>query len=78
MVAITKYSNLPSRSGSITAYKILEYSCNTINSMDQSPSWEANSHSARQENLCLLQNPEFHYHVHKSHHLSLSWIRCIH
>jgi hypothetical protein len=34
--------------------------------MEQIPSWEANSHSANQEILPLLQNPEVHYRVHKS------------
>jgi len=33
-------------------------------SMEQSPSSEVNSHSARQENLHLLWNPKVHYHVH--------------
>jgi hypothetical protein len=36
------------------------------NPMKQSPSWEANSHSAIQEILCLLWGPNFHYRVHQS------------
>jgi len=34
--------------------------------MEQSPSWEANSHSASQEISYLLRNPKLHYGVHKS------------
>jgi hypothetical protein len=34
--------------------------------MEQSPSWDANSHSASQENLHLLWNPKIPYRVHKS------------
>jgi hypothetical protein len=35
--------------------------------MEQSPSWEANSHWANQESpFPLLWNPKFHYHVHRS------------
>jgi hypothetical protein len=36
------------------------------NSMRQNRSWEANSHSASQEILCLLWNPKVHYRVHNS------------
>jgi hypothetical protein len=34
--------------------------------MQQSPSWEANSHSASQDIPHLLWNQKFHYCVHKS------------
>jgi hypothetical protein len=37
-----------------------------INSMEQRPSWEANSHSANQETPCPLWYPKVHYRVHKS------------
>jgi hypothetical protein len=36
------------------------------NFMEQSPSWEANSHSASQEISCILWNPKVHYCVHMS------------
>jgi hypothetical protein len=35
-------------------------------SMEQTPSWEANNHSTSQEIPSLLCNPKVHYHVHKS------------
>jgi hypothetical protein len=38
----------------------------TTASMEQSPSWEANSHSASQEILRLLWNTMVHYRVHQS------------
>jgi hypothetical protein len=36
------------------------------NSMEQSPSWQANSHLTSQEILCLLWNSKVHYRVHTS------------
>jgi len=36
------------------------------NTMEQSLSWVANSHSAGQEIPCLFWSPKVHYHVHKS------------
>jgi hypothetical protein len=38
----------------------------TINSTEQSPSWEINSYSARQEIPRLLWKSKFHYLVHKN------------
>jgi hypothetical protein len=37
-----------------------------INNMQQSSTWEADSHSASQEIACLLWNMKAHYLVHKS------------
>jgi hypothetical protein len=59
-----------------TARKLVSVSGGIIaqltNSMQQNPSWEANSHSAAQENCCLLWNPKVHQCVLKSlHYLTL-------
>jgi len=35
------------------------------NSVEQSPSWEANSRSASQEITHILCNPKVHYQIHK-------------
>jgi hypothetical protein len=37
----------------------------TKNSTQQGPSWQTNTSSASQEIPCILQNPKFHYCVHK-------------
>jgi len=51
------------------------------NNMDQSPSWQANSHSASQEIARLFWNPTVRYHVHKNpqglspvSHFLTSWL----
>jgi hypothetical protein len=48
--------------------------------MEQTCPWEANSHSADQEILCLLWNPKVHYRVHNSPPLVpiLSQIHLVH
>jgi len=46
--------------------------------MEQSPSWESNSHLASQEIFQLSQKTKVHYCTHRSPHWSLSWARCIH
>jgi len=47
------------------------------NSMEQSPSWEANSSSARKEILCILWNMKVYYHVKRPCGLSLFSARII-
>jgi hypothetical protein len=50
----------------------------STNSMEQSPSWKADSHSASQEILPLLWKLKAHYHIPRACCLSLSWARCTH
>jgi hypothetical protein len=45
--------------------------------MEQSPSWEANSSSARKEIFCILWNMKVYYHVKRACGLSLSSARTI-
>ena len=52
--------------------------CIITYSMEQSPSWEANQFSARQEISPILWNRKVHYHVFtRACHLSLFWARSI-
>jgi hypothetical protein len=39
---------------------------NITNSMEQSPSWETNNHSASQEIPRLVRNPKVRYRVHSA------------
>jgi hypothetical protein len=48
------------------AYLILLNTVTLTNSMEQRPSWEANSFSASQEIPRTFWNPEVHYRIHKS------------
>jgi len=40
--------------------------------MEQSPSWEGNQFSASQEIPWIVKNPNVHYLIYSTHHLSLS------
>jgi hypothetical protein len=43
--------------------------------MEQSPSWEADSHSASQEIPCFIWNPKIYYRIYKSPPLDPPWAR---
>ena len=47
----------------------------TLNSMEQSPSWETNRSSASQEIFRILWNRNVHYRFTRAGHLSLSWTK---
>ena len=49
----------------VLIYKIKVVYYTVTNSMEQSPSWEANSSSASQEIPYILWEPEVHYHMYK-------------
>jgi hypothetical protein len=49
-----------------SAIQTTEVKAKITNSVEQSPSWEANSHSASQEIPRLLRNPNVHHRVHNS------------
>jgi hypothetical protein len=64
--ALRSFGNLGTRN--LTAERhIPDYSSPPItNSIEQRPSWEANSFSASQEITRIFWNPELHYRIHKS------------
>jgi hypothetical protein len=62
LLCICLYLLMP-RTRSVISYERIEYYL--TNCMEQSPSWDPNSHSASQEIPRFLWNPEVQYHVQK-------------
>jgi hypothetical protein len=63
---MTKYwCNYKYKNGYLKNNNKKHYLNKLINSVEQSPSWEGNSHSACQDTASLLWNPKVRYHIHK-------------
>jgi len=71
VISITKYSGitehgLQSPSTVYLTFAYLPTASQPTNSMQQSPSWEANMSSASQEIPRILRNPGVHYRIHRN------------